>query len=151
MYFDYMLLILINFFFVPPRGPRVDYRGILSVTLDKKTFYNCSVVISTNLGKTSFKFSAPKIWETVPPGLKCLPYHKFKKEWKSCLLTNQIWPCSYVLSLILLQTLFLSLLLPIISYSVNKELNWIELWFITHSYCYYNNNNYYYWYVQNEL
>ena len=48
--------------------------------------------VSTNLGKTSFKFSAPKIWETVPPGLKCLPYHKFKKEWKSCLLTNQIWP-----------------------------------------------------------
>ena len=46
--------------------------------------------VSTNLGKTSFKFSAPKIWETVPPGLKCLPYHKFKKEWKSCLLTNQI-------------------------------------------------------------
>ena len=45
---------------------------------------------STNLGKMSFKFSAPKIWETVPPGLKCLPYHKFKKEWKSCLLTNQI-------------------------------------------------------------
>ena len=46
--------------------------------------------VSTNLGKTSFKFSAPKIWETVPPGLKCLPYHKFKKEWKSYLLTNQI-------------------------------------------------------------
>ena len=44
------------------------------------------------LGKTSFKFSAPKIWETVPPGLKCLPYHKFKKEWKSCLVTEQIWP-----------------------------------------------------------
>ena len=51
--------------------------------------------VSTNLGKTSFKFSAPNIWETVPPGLKCLPYHKFKKEWKSCLLTNQIWPCLY--------------------------------------------------------
>ena len=46
--------------------------------------------VSTNLGKTSFKFSAPKVWETVPLGLKCLPYHKFKKEWKSCLLTNQI-------------------------------------------------------------
>ncbi|CAH3173963.1 unnamed protein product [Porites lobata] len=46
--------------------------------------------VSTNLGKTSFKFSAPKIWATVPPGLKCLPYHKFKKEWKFCLLTNQI-------------------------------------------------------------
>ena len=71
--------------------------------------------VSTNLGKTSFKFSAPKIWETVPPGLKCLPYHKFKKEWKSCLLTNQIWPCLYVLSLILSEILFLSLLLPIIS------------------------------------
>ena len=35
---------------------------------------------STNLGKMSFKFSAPKIWETVPLGFKCLPYHKFKKE-----------------------------------------------------------------------
>ena len=33
--------------------------------------------VSSNLGKMSFKFSAP-------------PYHKFKKEWKSCLLTNQI-------------------------------------------------------------
>ena len=39
---------------------------------------------------TSFKFSAPKIWETVPPCVKSLPYHKFKKEWNSCLLTNQI-------------------------------------------------------------
>ena len=47
--------------------------------------------------------------------LKCLPYHKFKKEWKSYLLTNQIWPCLYVLSLILSEILFLSLLLPIIS------------------------------------
>ena len=46
--------------------------------------------VSTNLGKTSFKFSAPKIWETVPPGLKCLAYYKFKKEWKYYLLTNQI-------------------------------------------------------------
>ena len=46
--------------------------------------------VSTNLGKTFFKFSAPKIWETVPPGLKCLPYYKFKKEWKSYLLINQI-------------------------------------------------------------
>ena len=36
--------------------------------------------VSTNLGKTSFKFSAPKITETVKSGLKCLPYHKFKKE-----------------------------------------------------------------------
>ena len=36
--------------------------------------------VSTNLGKTSFKFSAPKITETVKSGLMCLPYHKFKKE-----------------------------------------------------------------------
>ena len=53
--------------------------------------------VSTNLGKTSFKFSAPKIWKTVPSGFKCLPYHKFKKEWKSYLLTNQIWPWLYVI------------------------------------------------------
>ena len=46
--------------------------------------------VSTNVSKTSFKFCAPKIWETVPPGLRCLPYHKFKKEGKSCLLINQI-------------------------------------------------------------
>jgi len=46
--------------------------------------------------------------------LKCLPYHKFKKEWRSYLLTNQIWPCLYVLSVILSEILFLSLLLPII-------------------------------------
>ena len=62
--------------------------------------------VSTNLGKTSFKFSAPKIWETVLPGLKCLPYHKFQKEWKSFLLTNQIWPCLFILSLILSEILF---------------------------------------------
>ena len=43
---------------------------------------------STNLGNMSFKFSASKIWETVPLGLKCLPYHKFKKKWKSYLLIN---------------------------------------------------------------
>ena len=47
--------------------------------------------VSTNLGKISFKFSASKIWETEQSGLKCLPYHKFKKEWKFCLLSNQIW------------------------------------------------------------
>ena len=41
--------------------------------------------VSTNLRKMSFKFSAPKIWETLPLGLKGLPYHKFKKEWKSYL------------------------------------------------------------------
>ena len=70
--------------------------------------------VSTSLGKTSFKFSARKIWETVPPGRKCLPYHKFKKEWMSYHLTNQIWPCLYVLSLILFEIFFLSLLLPII-------------------------------------
>ena len=50
----------------------------------------CKDISLIRLGKTSFKFSAPKIWETVTPGLKCLPYHKFKKEWKSSLLTNQI-------------------------------------------------------------
>ena len=27
----------------------------------------------------------------VPHDLKCPPYHKFKKEWKSYLLINQIW------------------------------------------------------------
>ena len=37
---------------------------------------------------------------------KCLPYHKFKEEWKSYLLTNQIWPCLHVLSLILSEILF---------------------------------------------
>ena len=34
--------------------------------------------VSTNLRKMSFKFSAPKIWETLPLGLKGLPYHRFK-------------------------------------------------------------------------
>ena len=64
--------------------------------------------VSTNLGKMSFKLSAPKI--------KCLPYHKFKKEWKFYLLINQIWfqPCLYVLLLILLEIVFPLLLLPII-------------------------------------
>ena len=84
--------------------------------------------VSTNLGKTSFKFSAPKIWETVPPGLKCLPYHKFKKEWNPCLLTNQIWPCLYLLSLILFEILFLSSLLPIISTCQCPTRKFLLLW-----------------------
>ena len=47
--------------------------------------------VSTNLRKMSFKFSAPKIWEIWPLGLKGLSYYKFKKEWESYLLINQIW------------------------------------------------------------
>ena len=46
--------------------------------------------VFTNLVRMSFKFSTPKILETVPLGLKCLSYHKFEKEWKSYLLINQI-------------------------------------------------------------
>ena len=46
--------------------------------------------VSTNLRKMSFKFSAPKIWEILPLGLKGLPYYKFKKEErKKVLPTNQ--------------------------------------------------------------
>ena len=49
--------------------------------------------VSTNIGKKSFKFSAPKILETIPLDLNgvCHIYHKFKKEWKSYLLINLIW------------------------------------------------------------
>ena len=45
--------------------------------------------VFTNLVRMSFKFSAPKIWETVPLGLKCLSYNKFEKEWNSYLLINR--------------------------------------------------------------
>ena len=75
---------------------------------------------STNLGNMFCKFSAPKIWETVPLGLKCLPYHKFKKEWKSYLLINHSIKSDLNLSYMFynwyyLRLFFLSLLpLPII-------------------------------------
>ena len=62
------------------------YTIISTRFVSKLTYFRPRV--STNLGKMSFKFSAPKIWETVPLGLKCLPHHKFKKEWKSYLLVN---------------------------------------------------------------
>ena len=48
--------------------------------------------VSTNLGKSSFKFSGSKIWETVPLSLKCVSYNTFKKEWKRQLFINQTWP-----------------------------------------------------------
>ena len=37
----------------------------------------------------SLKFSAPKIWENVPPGLKCVPYHKLIYERMEVLSPNQ--------------------------------------------------------------
>lgn len=37
--------------------------------------------VSTNMGKSSFIFSASKIWETVPTYLKYMPYNNFKREW----------------------------------------------------------------------
>ena len=51
--------------------------------------------VSTNLCKTSFKFPGSKIWETVPLGLKCLPYYKLKKEWKYYLFIKQTWSYPY--------------------------------------------------------
>ena len=44
--------------------------------------------VSTNVGKSSFKFSRSKIWESVPSNLK---NNIFKREYKYYLLSNQIW------------------------------------------------------------
>ena len=35
--------------------------------------------VRTNYGTSAFKFSATKIWESVPLELKCIPYMLFKK------------------------------------------------------------------------
>ena len=43
----------------------------------------------TNYGVSTFKFSAVKIWESVPSELKCFPYLLFKKQCKKILLTTQ--------------------------------------------------------------
>ena len=45
--------------------------------------------IRTNYGISTFKFSAVKIWESVPPELKSLPYMLFKKQYKRFLLGTQ--------------------------------------------------------------
>ena len=45
--------------------------------------------VRTNYGVSTFKFSAVKIWESVPSELKCFPYLLFKKQYKKFLLTTQ--------------------------------------------------------------
>ena len=45
--------------------------------------------VRTNYGVSTFKFSAIKIWESVPSALKCSPYLLFKKQYKKFLLTTQ--------------------------------------------------------------
>lgn len=57
--------------------------------------------VSTNTGKSSFIFSASKIWETVPTYLKYMPYTNFKREWKHQLLLNQTWLFYFAADLLL--------------------------------------------------
>jgi len=38
--------------------------------------------VRTNYGVSTFKFSATKVWESVPPELKRFPYLLFKKRYK---------------------------------------------------------------------
>ena len=45
--------------------------------------------VRTNYGVSTFKLSPIKIWESVPPELKCFPYLLFKKQYKRFLLTTQ--------------------------------------------------------------
>ena len=45
--------------------------------------------VRTNYGISTFKFSAIKIWESVPPELKRLPYMLFKMQYKRFLLGTQ--------------------------------------------------------------
>ena len=47
------------------------------------------VQISTNSGKSSFKFAGPTIWESEPPETKRLSFISFEKERKCGLLINQ--------------------------------------------------------------
>ena len=48
--------------------------------------------VCTNYGMSTFKFSAIKIWESVPPEFKRFPYMLFKKRYKRFLLSTQNWP-----------------------------------------------------------
>lgn len=48
--------------------------------------------VCTNCGMSMFKFSAVKIWESVPPEVKCFLYMLFKKQYKRLLLSTQNWP-----------------------------------------------------------
>ena len=48
--------------------------------------------VRTNYGVSTFKFSATKVWESVPPEVKRFPYLLFKKRYKNFLLTTQNWP-----------------------------------------------------------
>ena len=45
--------------------------------------------VSTNMGKSTYRFSSPKIWESMPLRIKSLPYNTFKNEYKCYLLYNQ--------------------------------------------------------------
>ena len=45
--------------------------------------------VCTNYGTSTFKFSATKIWESVPLEFKCSPYMLFKKQYKRFLLSTQ--------------------------------------------------------------
>ena len=45
--------------------------------------------VRTNYGMSTFKFSAIKIWESVPPEFKRFPYMLFKKRYKRFLLSTQ--------------------------------------------------------------
>ena len=46
-------------------------------------------IVRTNYGISTFKSSAPKVWESIPPELKSLPYTAFKKQYKQFLLNTQ--------------------------------------------------------------
>ena len=52
-----------------------------------QNFFKPSVY--TNYGMSTFKFSAIKIWESVPPEFKRFPYMLFKKRYKRFLLSTQ--------------------------------------------------------------
>ena len=45
--------------------------------------------VRSNYGVSTVKFSATKVWESVPPELKRFPYLLFKKWYKNFLLTTQ--------------------------------------------------------------
>ena len=46
--------------------------------------------VRTNYGISTFKFSATKIWESVPLEFKRFPYMLFKKKYKRFLLSTQL-------------------------------------------------------------
>ena len=68
--------------------PASDIHSYNTRYVANQNFFKPSV--STNYGVSTFKFSATKIWESVPLEFKRFPYMLFKKKYKRFLLSTQL-------------------------------------------------------------